>query len=124
VTEEELLAVVSNNLRSVWPLELLLLLRQEARHAWRVDALVLALRASPSAITEGVTVLKKLGLIDVDQQGTYQFFAGSTAQDELARELCDLYARKPRAIMRAILAAPNDQIQTFADAFRLRKDPC
>jgi len=124
VTEEELLAVVSKNLRSVWPLELLLLLRQEPQQAWHIDALVRALRASPSAITEGVTVLKKLGLVDVDQAGAYRLASRPATQDDLAQELCDLYARKPRAIMRAILAAPNDQIQTFADAFRLRKNPC
>jgi hypothetical protein len=44
--------------------------------------------------------------------------------DDMARALADLYKRKPRAVMRAIFSAPKDRIQTFADAFRMRKDTC
>jgi DNA-binding IclR family transcriptional regulator len=124
VTEEALLAIVSNSFRSVWPLELLLLLRHEPRRAWPVAALVQDLRATVSAVSEGLAALRKLGLVSVDPQGSYQCEAGSAELEELAHELSELYSRKPRAVMRAILATPNSQIQTFADAFRLRKDTC
>jgi DNA-binding IclR family transcriptional regulator len=124
VTEEALLAIVSNSFRSVWPLELLVLLRHEPRRTWSVGALVQDLRASVSAVSEGLAALRKLGLVSIDPQGSYQFEAGSAELEELAHELSELYSRKPRAVMRAILAAPNNQIQTFADAFRLRKDTC
>jgi DNA-binding IclR family transcriptional regulator len=124
VTEEALLAIVSNSFRSVWPLELLLLLRHEPRRTWSVGALVQDLRASVSAVSEGLAALRKLGLVSIDPHGSYQFEAGSAELEELAHELSELYSRKPRAVMRAILAAPNNQIQTFADAFRLRKDTC
>jgi hypothetical protein len=33
-----------------------------------------------------------------------------------------VYAERPSAVVKAILSAPNDKIQSFADAFRLRKD--
>jgi DNA-binding IclR family transcriptional regulator len=124
VTEQALLAIVSNSFRSVWPLELLLLLRQEPQRAWRIGALVQDLRGSVSAVSEALAALRNLGLVSIDPQGSYHFEAASADLEELARELSDLYNRKPRAVMRAILAAPNSQIQTFADAFRLRKDTC
>ena len=124
MTEEELLAVVSNTFRTVWPFELLLLLRQEPRRAWLVEVLVRDLRASATAVNESLVVLRRLGVIGVDPHGAYLFAPASADLDELTRELSDLYTRKPRAIMRAILAAPNDKVQTFADAFRLRKPQC
>jgi hypothetical protein len=124
VTEEELLAVVSNTFRTVWPLELLLLLRREPRQAWLVEALVRDLRASVTAVNESLVVLRRLGVVGVDQQGAYLFAPASADLDQLVRELSDLYTRKPRAIMRAIIAAPNDRVQTFAEAFRLRKPQC
>jgi hypothetical protein len=123
VTEEALLAFISSNFRSVWPLELLLVLRQEALRAWPVDKLVRELRASSTALTEGLAALRRSGLARVDQQGAYRFEASSAEAAELGRELIDLYNRKPRAVMRAITSAPNERIQTFADAFRIRKDP-
>jgi hypothetical protein len=124
VTEEEILATVSNTFRSVWTVELLLRLHQEAHRAWPTAGLVRELRASVSAVDDGLADLRKLGLLAVDQQGAYRLQAGSDDMDAFAQALCELYNRKPRAVMRAILAGPNDKIQTFANAFRLRKDPC
>ena len=62
MTEEELLAVVSNTFRTVWPFELLLLLRQEPRRAWLVEVLVRDLRASATAVNESLVVLRRLGV--------------------------------------------------------------
>jgi len=56
--------------------------------------------------------------------GPWRFLPVSDQQAALARELIDLYKSKPRSVARAIFAAPADRIQTFADAFRLRKDRC
>jgi DNA-binding IclR family transcriptional regulator len=123
VTEEALLGFISSDFRSVWPLELLLLLRQEPVRAWPVDELVRELRASSAALTEALAALRRNGLASVDQQGAYRFEASSAETAELARELIDLYNRKPRAVMRAITSVPNERIRTFADAFRIRKDP-
>ncbi|HTV30323.1 MAG TPA: hypothetical protein VMF32_21415, partial [Xanthobacteraceae bacterium] len=80
-------------------------------------------RASPSAVAEGLAELRRFGVIASDPHGAFRFAASSAASEQLAVELAELYSRKPRAIMHAILSAPNDRIRTFADAFRLRKDP-
>jgi hypothetical protein len=123
VTEQELLTFAADTFRSAWPLELLLLIHQEPRQAWQMDDLVRELRASPSVVAEALAELRRFGVIASDPQGAYQFAASSLASEQLVAELVELYSRKPRAIMRAILSAPNDRIRTFADAFRLRKDP-
>lgn len=123
VTEQELLDFIANNFRSAWSLELLLMIRQKPQQAWRMDDLVRELRAGRSAVTEGLAELRRIGVVASDSQGAYRFAANSTAAEQLAAELAELYSRKPRAIMQAILSAPNARIRTFANAFRLRKDP-
>ena len=122
VTEDELLRFVGDTFRSAWPLELLLLLGQDATRTWPVEALVRELRASSATVTEGLVTLRRVGLVDVDEHEGYRFTPASPEAEQLARDLTDFYSRKPRAIMHAILLAPNERIQTFADAFRLRKD--
>lgn len=123
LTEQELLTFVGDTFRSAWPLELLLLLRQEPRHAWLIADLVRELRASVSTVNEGLAGLRRIGLVVVDQQGAYSLAATTPALEHLATELSELYGLKPRAVTHAILSAPNDRIRTFADAFRIRKDP-
>jgi hypothetical protein len=48
----------------------------------------------------------------------------ATAATAISRvqELEAAYAARPLAVIKAILAAPNEKIQTFADAFRVKKE--
>lgn len=124
MTEPEVLQFVERTFRSVWPFELLLLLTRSPQQTWQGEALVHELRASMSLVDGGLRTLEKVGLVSVDEQRMYRFQPASAELEELAHALIDLYHRKPHAVMRAVFSAPADRIQTFADAFRLRKDTC
>lgn len=124
MTEPEVLQFIEQTFRSVWPFELLLLFTRSPQQAWQGEALVHELRASMSLVNGGLRTLQKAGLVSVDEQGMYRFQPASAELEELAGALINLYARKPHAVMRAVFSAPADRIQTFADAFRLRKDTC
>jgi hypothetical protein len=123
VTEDEILAFVRQSFRSVWPLELLLVLSQEPVQDWTVDALAREVRASSVVVVRGLQALQAAGLVASETHQGYRFRPVAESA-EMARGLIDLYNRKPRAVTRAVFAAPRDRIQSFADAFRLRKDPC
>ena len=124
MTEARILEFVGKAFNSIWPLELLLVLCQENRGGWRVKALVRELRANTEVVTQGLEGLAAAGFVAVDSDQGYRLEAASPEMDDMARALADLYKRKPRAVMRAIFSAPKDRIQTFADAFRMRKDTC
>ena len=124
MTEDAIIDFVSRSFRSVWPVELLSLLSQEPHSAWQIEALARQLRATKPVVTQGLTALAAMGFVAVTEDQAYQLRPASPELAELARELSSLYNRKPRAVLRAIYAAPSDRIQTFADAFRLRKDTC
>lgn len=124
MTEARILGFVGKAFNSIWPLELLLVLCQENRDRWQVKALIRELRANTEVVTQGLEALTTAGFVAVDSDQGYRLEPASPDMDDMARALADLYKRKPRAVMRAIFSAPKDKIQTFADAFRMRKDTC
>ena len=124
MTEARILGFVGKAFNSIWPLELLLVLCQENRDRWQVKALIRELRANTEVVTQGLEALTTAGFVAVDSDQGYRLEPVSPDMDDMARALADLYKRKPRAVMRAIFSAPKDRIQTFADAFRMRKDTC
>ena len=40
----------------------------------------------------------------------------------MAAEVVRLYGERPVSLIKEIMAAPNDKIHSFVDAFRLKKD--
>lgn len=121
MTEDAILDFVGKAFRSVWHMELLLLLYQEPRQAWWIDALARELRASTAVVSQSLDALMAVGLVAADRSQAYCFQANSAELAAMADGLIDLYNRKPRAVLRAIFAERRDRIRTFADAFRLRK---
>ena len=107
---------------SVWTLELLLLMRRHPAASWGVEALNRELRSSALVVTGALATLIAAGLVVEDTQGSYVYRPARAELVALLDRLADTYARLPLAVTRAILAAPNDKIRIFADAFRIKKD--
>ena len=118
---EDIASFVSGSFRSVWALELLLLLKREpGQHA--VAELVGMLRASDLVVRQALRDLVAAGLVAVDEQGQANFAPASTDLAALADGAEELYARRPDAVRRLIVSGSARGLAAFADAFRLRKD--
>jgi hypothetical protein len=118
--DEELHSFIGSSFRSVWALELILLLKSEPR-SWSHGELVTTLRASELVVNNALDGLVAAGMASVDEHGaTYLPVNDEIAQcvDEVER----LYRTKPNAVRRAIIAASSSSATAFADAFKLRKD--
>lgn len=122
MTEETILKFVSESFRSIWPLELLVLLSQAPQRPWKIDDLVRELRASMALVSDSLQALEAARLVSSVHDDTYRIDPISAEHAEIVRELIQLYSRKPRAVIRALYSEPTDRMQTFANAFRLRKD--
>jgi hypothetical protein len=109
-------------LKSVWALELLLLLRRERCRCWSADDLNRELRASPGLVAEILGTLTSAGLVGEEAENRYRYQPATAELERLAEELEAAYAARPLAVVHAILAAPNEKIRTFADAFRFKRD--
>jgi hypothetical protein len=109
-------------IRSVWALELLLFMRRNAGRAFSVDELTAELRSSTFVIADVLATFRQAGLVAETLEGKFQYAPAASHLDRAVDEIASAYASKPLAVSREILAAGNDKIRTFADAFRLKKD--
>jgi hypothetical protein len=109
-------------IRSVWALELLLLIRKHPERAWTVDALTRELRASHTAIRQALPNFRIAGLIQDEADETIRYTPATTQLDELVQEVESEYANRPFAIVNEILAPRESNVEQFARAFRIRKD--
>lgn len=119
--DKEVARFIRSGFRSIWSLELLLLLRRE-RRPWSREELIAALRASELVISNALDLLVAGGLVSLDADGAARYTPVSPAVDKLVGQTGDLYARKPDAVRRMIISAASSSLTAFADAFRLRED--
>jgi hypothetical protein len=117
---DEILRFIASSFRSVWALELLLVLKGEPR-PWSDDELVRTMRASDLVVTRALAALEAAGLVSNDRNGT-RYLPVSADVAALVDQAEALYAKRPDAVRRAIVAASSGGASAFADAFKLRKD--
>ncbi|MEO6225824.1 MAG: hypothetical protein ABIO80_08255 [Sphingomicrobium sp.] len=116
----DLLRFVASSFNSVWGLELVLALKRDPRE-WRRGELVTVLRASDLVVSRALDALLAAGLVSLDSDcATYRPVNADVAarMDEVEK----LYAARPDAVRRAIVANTGRGATAFADAFKLRKD--
>lgn len=119
-SNDEILRFIASSFRSVWALELLLVLKSEPR-SWSSDELVTTMRASDLVVTKGLDALEAAGLVSNNgDQAQYMPVSGDVAT--LVDDAEELYAKRPDAVRRAIVSASAGDATAFAEAFKLRKD--
>lgn len=117
---EDLLRFIGSSFRSVWALELLLILKHD-RRLWSRAELVSTMRASELVVSKALDALLAAGLASADEQGAEYM----PINDEVAAcvdQLEKLYGTRPDAVRRAIVSTSGPGLTAFADAFKLRKD--
>lgn len=121
VTEPRLLEFIRRNIRSVWALELLLLLRRAPPRAWSTGELIAELRASEGVVNTVLASFEQ-GLICHEAGGRVRLGEGIGCVDELCDVLAEAYRERPFSVIGAI-SSQDDQLASFADAFRLKDGP-
>ena len=120
--DQELASFIRSSFRSVWAIELMLHLKRNSDQPWSRAALVEALRASDLVVANALDSLVAAGLCLAVDDGAARYAPASPDIERLADATEELYARKPDAVRRLIVAAAGDGLAAFADAFRLRRD--
>ena len=118
--DPDLAAFLREHLRSVWAVELLLLLRRDPERRWRPEALVAELRASVSLVNDNLRRFERSGLA-VSEEAGWRYAPAGPALADLADRLEQAYRERPVAVIN-LIAAPPDPIQGLADAFKFRGD--
>lgn len=119
--QEQVSSFIRSSFRSVWSLEVLLLLKRDQR-PWTQAEILNALRASDLIVSQSLEALAAGGLISLDAAGAAAYRPASERAALLVEETERLYAQSPDAVRRLIVGSSTGGLAAFADAFRLRKD--
>ena len=117
---DDLLRLIGSSFRSVWALELLLLLKRDPR-PFPPAELISTLRASDLVVNKALDELVAAGLVSMEEGGALYMPVGEATAKQID-EVEKLYAARPDAVRRAIVSATSSGAAAFADAFRLRKE--
>jgi hypothetical protein len=103
-------------------LRLLILISREAARSWTSEDLNRDLRGSLALVEEILLRFVAAGLVATEPDGRFTFRPATPELARLVEQLQQEYATRPLAVVREIVSAPNAKIQTFADAFKVKKD--
>ncbi|MBS0298075.1 MAG: hypothetical protein JSR45_17375 [Proteobacteria bacterium] len=118
----EFLAFIRDTVRSVWALELLLLLRRSAPKAWAAQALVDEMRASPGLVDANLQVFEARGLVRREADDCWTYAPLSPVLAALCDRLAATYKDAPVRLINTIASPTDDRLRTLADAFRFKGD--
>lgn len=119
--QPELAAFVREHIRSVWAVELLLLLKRDPDRAWAAADLVRELRASNLLVNDNLQRFERGGLVMRDDGEVWRYAPAIPVLAGLADELEAAYRERPVTIIN-LIARPPDPVQGLADAFKFRGD--
>jgi hypothetical protein len=121
---DDLRRFIAEHLGSIVQLELLLLLAGDSARTWSAEEAAKALYVSPEAAHGFLEVMRSQGLCQQDPAGSarYRFAPSRPDYEQLTRDLAAVYKERRLTIINLIYASPVQKFQSFADAFRLRKD--
>lgn len=122
---EEFCGFIHTAIPSVSAAELLLLIFRHPGRWWTVPELRSELPSDVN-ITEAETAacleaLRSRGLVEFDDKKRTRYCAASDALDMQVRTLAQAYNERPVTLIRMIYALRDSKIQSFADAFKIRK---
>src|SRR5947207_3166841 len=101
---DDIKAFVHGAIKSVWALEVLLLMRaRRDGPAWTIAALTRELRASEMVVREIMAAFHKTGLV-AEADGAFKFAPSSPELEDVVAKLAGEYAKRPLQVINEIYA--------------------
>jgi DNA-binding MarR family transcriptional regulator len=115
---------IGQHIESLAQLELLLMLRRESDRSWSCFDLSRQLYVTPDVCTGIIADLERRGFVlrDGADSNLIRYRSGGAEVDQLIDQLAALYQQRRVAVITLIYSKPVKKVQTFADAFRLRRE--
>jgi hypothetical protein len=120
----EILQFIDQHIESLAQLEILLLLRKDVERQWDAEEIAKALYITPEMAGLLLADVGRRGFAKVvsPSQARYSYQSPDANADRLMGELASIYQDRRVAVISLIYSKPINKVQTFADAFRLRKE--
>jgi hypothetical protein len=119
---DALVQFIRTNIKSVWALELLLLVCREPARSWSPGQINSELHCRIGLVNDILRWFKDRELITEESGGQYRCDPNSPEARARVKELQVAYAERPLAVFNIVVESTNAHIQAFSDAFKLKKD--
>jgi hypothetical protein len=116
---------IDQNIESLAQLETLLLLKGDPERIWDAAEIAKALYIPPDLAEALLADFARRGFAKAMPPPAVRYSYGATDADlnDLIGRVATAYQDRRVAIISLIYSKPLNKVQTFADAFRLRKEP-
>lgn len=121
---DEVTDFLRSHIESVMQLEVLLHLRAQRDQSHEPMALSRELGGSVDSAIACLTELERSGLVVRDDPAdlAFRYAPADPALETAVELLADTYAKRKVAVVTEIFSQPKDDLRSFSDAFRLRKE--
>lgn len=117
-------AFIAEHVRTLMSLELLMAIRADSQREWTGAELAKELRSASEWVERELQDMARRGLVSTaDTPPRYRYAPAQASLRKVIDELAGLYPDRRHSILQIIFSAPSGPIQSFADAFRFRKEP-
>jgi integrase len=114
---------IDQHIESLAQLEALLLLRREPERTWEAAEAAKSLYIPPEQAGTLLADLSRRGFAAaIDANATKYRYQAAADVDRVIGELAQAYQDRRVAVISQIYSKPLNKVQTFAEAFRLRKE--
>ncbi len=108
--------------RSVWALELMLLMLRDPEKTWTAPEITAEMRASLPLVSGILDQYQRAGLVARAGADTWRWAPRNERLATLVAKVAQAQATTPFAVIKAISAEPKGPLRAFADAFRFKGD--
>jgi hypothetical protein len=119
----ELETFIHRNVNSIEQLEILLLLFGDGAHSWTPGEIAQRLYIQPDSAKARLTDLESKRLCHCTDQAEekYRFAPDDPDNQRMVQELMEAYRVRRVAVISLVFSKTPDPINSFSDAFRIRK---
>jgi hypothetical protein len=119
----ELRAFIAQHIESLAQLEALLRMRQDRARGWDAAALAREIYITEDMAAGIVADLERRGFVQrASEPPVFRYAPANADFERLIEQLAALYHERRVAVITEIYSNPTKKVQTFADAFRLRRE--
>lgn len=104
---------------------ILVFLSRDPERTWTVEEVLSAMGMDPGAaggVRQHVENFGKAGVLELTEEGGFRVVPVSHPSRAVVEELRMAYDHRPVTLIRAIDSATRSKIQSFADAFKLKRE--
>lgn len=120
---EDVQLMIQRHLATMDHVELLMILRGGREDSFTLQQLAEKMRKPAPMVEQCLESLTRGGLAAQLTDGTYRYAAREETLDRTAEAVVKLYNERPVTLVRLLYERPPSAVNTFADAFKIRKQP-